>query len=65
MASSSSLLRIAVSISACVLAKDTPGFIVNRVARPYYSEALRILDEGIADMATIDWANATRGHVGL
>jgi 3-hydroxybutyryl-CoA dehydrogenase len=39
-----------------VLAKDTPGFIVNRVARPYYSEALRILDEGIADEATIDWA---------
>ncbi len=45
----------------CVLAKDTPGFIVNRVARPYYSEALRILDEGIADMATIDWAMKTSG----
>jgi len=39
-----------------VLAKDTPGFIVNRVARPYYGEALRILEEGIADAATIDWA---------
>jgi len=39
-----------------VLAKDTPGFIVNRVARPFYSEALRIYEEGIADMATIDWA---------
>ncbi len=39
-----------------VLAKDTPGFIVNRVARPYYGEALRMLDEGIADIATIDWA---------
>jgi 3-hydroxybutyryl-CoA dehydrogenase len=39
-----------------VLAKDTPGFIVNRVARPFYSEALRIYDEQIADMATIDWA---------
>lgn len=39
-----------------VLAKDTPGFIVNRIARPYYSEALRILDEGIANIATIDWA---------
>ncbi len=39
-----------------VLAKDTPGFIVNRVARPYYSEALRIYEEQIADMATIDWA---------
>ena len=39
-----------------VLAKDTPGFIVNRVARPFYGEALRIHDEGIADVATIDWA---------
>ena len=39
-----------------VLAKDTPGFIVNRVARPFYGEALRIYEEGIADVATIDWA---------
>lgn len=39
-----------------VLAKDTPGFIVNRVARPFYGEALRIYEEGIADHATIDWA---------
>ena len=39
-----------------VIAKDTPGFIVNRVARPFYSEALRIYEEGIADMPTIDWA---------
>ena len=39
-----------------VLAKDTPGFIVNRVARPFYGEAIRILEEGIADVATIDWA---------
>ncbi len=39
-----------------VLASDTPGFIVNRVARPFYGEALRIYEEGIADMATIDWA---------
>jgi 3-hydroxybutyryl-CoA dehydrogenase len=39
-----------------VTTKDTPGFIVNRVARPYYGEALRIFDEGIADEATIDWA---------
>jgi len=39
-----------------VAAKDTPGFIVNRVARPFYSEAIRICEEGIADMATIDWA---------
>lgn len=39
-----------------VIAKDTPGFIVNRVARPFYGEALRILEEGIADVPTIDWA---------
>lgn len=39
-----------------VVAKDTPGFIVNRIARPFYGEALRILDEAIADEATIDWA---------
>lgn len=39
-----------------VLAKDTPGFIVNRVARPFYGEALRIYEEGVADHATIDWA---------
>jgi 3-hydroxybutyryl-CoA dehydrogenase len=39
-----------------VRASDTPGFIVNRVARPFYGEALRQYDEGIADFATIDWA---------
>ncbi len=39
-----------------VIARDTPGFIVNRVARPFYGEALRIYEEGIADHATIDWA---------
>jgi 3-hydroxybutyryl-CoA dehydrogenase len=39
-----------------VLAQDTPGFIVNRVARPFYGEAIRLLEEGVADMATIDWA---------
>ncbi|HEY3258404.1 MAG TPA: 3-hydroxyacyl-CoA dehydrogenase NAD-binding domain-containing protein [Gemmatimonadaceae bacterium] len=39
-----------------VLASDTPGFIVNRVARPFYGEALRIYEEDIADMPTIDWA---------
>ena len=46
-----------------VRAKDTPGFIVNRIARPFYGEALRIYDEGwegIAEgtegFATIDWA---------
>jgi 3-hydroxybutyryl-CoA dehydrogenase len=44
-----------------VLAKDTPGFIVNRVARPFYGEALRIYEEGIADFATIDWAMTELG----
>ena len=39
-----------------VTAKDTPGFIVNRVARPFYSEALKIYEEGLADFTTIDWA---------
>ena len=39
-----------------VLASDTPGFIVNRVARPFYGEALRLYEEGVADHATIDWA---------
>ena len=38
------------------VAKDTPGFIVNRVARPFYGEALRIYEEGLADFETIDWA---------
>jgi len=44
-----------------VVARDTPGFIVNRVARPYYSEALRIADEGYADYSTIDYAMKTMG----
>ncbi len=39
-----------------VLAADTPGFIVNRIARPFYGEAIRMMEEGIADCATIDWA---------
>ena len=37
-----------------VRCKDAPGFIVNRVARPYYLEALRLLESGVADIATID-----------
>lgn len=45
-----------------VLAKDTPGFIVNRVARPFYGEAIRIFEEGIADVATIDWAMKELGE---
>ncbi|MGB0981249.1 MAG: 3-hydroxyacyl-CoA dehydrogenase NAD-binding domain-containing protein [Winogradskyella sp.] len=44
------------------VAKDTPGFIVNRVARPFYGEALRIYEEGIADFATIDSALKTIGN---
>lgn len=39
-----------------VKAQDSPGFIVNKVARPFYSEAIKIYEEGIADVATIDWA---------
>ncbi|MDO8876743.1 MAG: 3-hydroxyacyl-CoA dehydrogenase NAD-binding domain-containing protein [Pseudolabrys sp.] len=34
--------------------RSTPGFIVNRVARPYYAEALRLLEEGVGDPATLD-----------
>ena len=37
-----------------VLCKDAPGFIVNRVARPYYIESLRLLEEGLTDLVTID-----------
>lgn len=44
-----------------VLAKDTPGFIVNRVARPFYAEAVKMYDEGLADPATIDWAMKSLG----
>lgn len=43
------------------ICKDTPGFIVNRVARPFYSEALRIYEEGLADFKTIDHAMKTLG----
>ena len=44
-----------------VLTKDTPGFIVNRVARSYYGESIRIYEEGMADFATIDLAMKTFG----
>jgi len=44
-----------------VLAKDTPGFIVNRVARPFYGEAIRIYEEGVADYVTIDHAMKSVG----
>ena len=44
-----------------VICKDTPGFIVNRVARPFYGEAIRIYEEGNADMPTIDAAMKSVG----
>lgn len=37
-----------------VVAKDSPGFIVNRVARPFYTESLQLLEEGVAEVQTID-----------
>ncbi|WP_405202836.1 3-hydroxyacyl-CoA dehydrogenase NAD-binding domain-containing protein [Dokdonia sp. LLG6352-1] len=43
------------------IAKDTPGFIVNRVARPFYGEALRMYEEGVANFATIDAAMKSVG----
>ena len=43
------------------VAKDTPGFIVNRVARPFYGEALRIYEEGITNFPAIDHAIKTIG----
>jgi 3-hydroxybutyryl-CoA dehydrogenase len=54
-----SSLRAALETAAAwgktaVRAKDTPGFIVNRIARPFYLEALRMLGAGLADVATID-----------
>lgn len=45
-----------------VIAKDTPGFIVNKVARPYYGEALRIFEEGIASIPQIDFAMKSLGN---
>ncbi len=49
-------------LKVVVVATDTPGFIVNRVARPFYGEALRIAEERLADTATIDWAMKEYGH---
>lgn len=37
-----------------VIANDSPGFIVNRIARPFYSEALKIMEDGVADFKVID-----------
>ncbi len=44
-----------------VLCKDSPGFIVNRIARPYYLEALKLIELGIADIETIDKALESTG----
>jgi 3-hydroxybutyryl-CoA dehydrogenase len=66
IASSKKLLQASKALvdswgKSTVLVKDTPGFIVNRVARPYYGEAIRLYEEGFADFATIDWAMKTFG----
>jgi 3-hydroxybutyryl-CoA dehydrogenase len=37
-----------------VLAMDTPGFIVNRIARPFYGEAIRMVEEGLATIDEVD-----------
>lgn len=44
-----------------VKAKDRPGFIANRVARPFYLESLAMLERGIADISTIDAALRSAG----
>ncbi|MCQ9641873.1 3-hydroxyacyl-CoA dehydrogenase NAD-binding domain-containing protein [Chryseobacterium sp. WG14] len=45
-----------------VIAKDIPGFIVNRIARPYYGEGLRIVEENIATPEQVDEAMKTLGN---
>jgi 3-hydroxybutyryl-CoA dehydrogenase len=44
-----------------VVCKDAPGFIVNRVARPYYIESLRVAEEGVADFEMIDRLLESKG----
>jgi len=44
-----------------VVCADTPGFVVNRIARPYYGEALRLLGEGVAPVSVIDALMETAG----
>ncbi|MBK7790822.1 MAG: 3-hydroxybutyryl-CoA dehydrogenase [Saprospiraceae bacterium] len=44
-----------------VRAKDSPGFIVNKVARPFYSEAIRMMEEGVASKEQIDYAMTSQG----
>lgn len=45
-----------------VIAKDIPGFIVNRIARPYYGEGLRIVEENMATPEQVDDAMRTLGN---
>ena len=45
-----------------VIAKDVPGFIVNRIARPFYGEALRIVEENLATAEQVDDAMRTLGN---
>jgi 3-hydroxybutyryl-CoA dehydrogenase len=45
-----------------VTCKDTPGFIVNRVARGFYGEGLRLVQEGVADLKTIDQLARLEGN---
>lgn len=45
-----------------VIAKDIPGFIVNRIARPYYGEGIRIVEENIATPEQVDDAMKTLGN---
>jgi 3-hydroxybutyryl-CoA dehydrogenase len=52
------IISLGKTVAIC---KDTPGFIVNRVARPFYGEALRIYEEGLADFVTIDYAMTSIG----
>lgn len=44
-----------------VVCKDAPGFIVNRVARHYYLEAMKLVEEGLADFGTIDTVMQSAG----
>jgi 3-hydroxybutyryl-CoA dehydrogenase len=58
-ATAPSVLEVAVDLARAwdktpVVCASTPGFVVNRVARPYYGEAQRLVEEGVADPATVD-----------
>ncbi|MBT3340728.1 MAG: 3-hydroxyacyl-CoA dehydrogenase/enoyl-CoA hydratase family protein [Planctomycetes bacterium] len=44
---------------------DAPGFVVNRYFVPWLNEAVRLLDEGVADVATIDWAAKKAFEIGM